>query len=643
MNMDKNHLISSANLGNLRYTQYRHSNGKTSFSKTKSTQQYTYPHVYTHSQQQTISNPNRGQATTTSTKETTENTSGSGAASRPQDFHHKLQNQVTSKLRKMYTRNPSTQGTQRKIDIIPTPKVKQELNRNHSSANNYNQSSSSYNQFSTSKKQDNPKQDTAQTISTSSNTYDKMTVNQTPTNQQTRNSLQGRPKTQSLLFSHQQSRQLLRPLHKDPTEVLFNPVGYYNRLLQENIDQKKKEQILDMRSSNIPPASTANGVRPQSSNVYSNKLKYKSSITMNGNLNLNKVNSLNGFDRPITSHTNNIPMNNYTYGLSRPSYGESTLNRPDNKTSSKNILYQRQDYQQQDQLNQNQFQHEKQNNFQIPRFIQHSRTSSHKLNQKSSSQIFSDLNEDMITNQKDQSKLEYPDNTNNCYNYQPRMSLNKQSTNDLNLHLDERPSTSQITANTRRGYNYFYNAKQQRHYTNNVEKIDRFMKDLDQKQKDREATDGPFSDTIKDFAFIKEFQEFQRSKLQWQFYDRQWGLYLQRSDIQNVNIELPLPPCKFGLFFFIKDKIYQEYIQKQENQQQNNNKEKSVPFLNQINNKKLMKKVKQEIMRRYHPDKHNQVINNDNQQSIESSNKLVEEINEICRIANIIYEATLKL
>ena len=46
-----------------------------------------------------------------------------------------------------------------------------------------------------------------------------------------------------------------------------------------------------------------------------------------------------------------------------------------------------------------------------------------------------------------------------------------------------------------------------------------------------------------------------------------------------------------------------------------------------------MKKVKREIMRRYHPDKHN--VNNNNDQD----SQIIEEINEICRIANIIFES----
>jgi len=46
-------------------------------------------------------------------------------------------------------------------------------------------------------------------------------------------------------------------------------------------------------------------------------------------------------------------------------------------------------------------------------------------------------------------------------------------------------------------------------------------------------------------------------------------------------------------------------------------------------------------MRRYHPDKHNKEINDD--ELLQTVNKLSEEINEICRIANVIYEATLKL
>jgi DnaJ-class molecular chaperone len=43
-----------------------------------------------------------------------------------------------------------------------------------------------------------------------------------------------------------------------------------------------------------------------------------------------------------------------------------------------------------------------------------------------------------------------------------------------------------------------------------------------------------------------------------------------------------------------------------------------------------VKKAQQEIMRRYHPDKHSQHSNNE---------AFMNEINEICRITNKIFEA----
>eukprot|EP00347_Sterkiella_histriomuscorum_P017545 403348930 len=227
-----------------------------------------------------------------------------------------------------------------------------------------------------------------------------------------------------------------------------------------------------------------------------------------------------------------------------------------------------------------------------------------------------------------------------------------QSQNNL-INFSERPTTgSNVQSHGKRGYNYFYGAKQVRNYTTGVEKIDQFMKDLDQQKREKDQM-APFTDNLKDFPFQKEFQEYLKSKLPWQFYERQWDIYLQRATQANLQIELPLPPCKYGLFFYLKDKIYNENQDKIKDKmsasarkQDNKEKDQQVIFENTFANKKLMKKVKQEIMRRYHPDKHQQYQD----QSIEhqsstglSSLQITEEINEICRINNFIYEATLKL
>lgn len=50
-------------------------------------------------------------------------------------------------------------------------------------------------------------------------------------------------------------------------------------------------------------------------------------------------------------------------------------------------------------------------------------------------------------------------------------------------------------------------------------------------------------------------------------------------------------------------------------------------------NPKLLKKTKQEIMRRYHPDKHSQTPHME-----ELTDEFIGEINEICRVANKIHE-----
>ncbi len=79
------------------------------------------------------------------------------------------------------------------------------------------------------------------------------------------------------------------------------------------------------------------------------------------------------------------------------------------------------------------------------------------------------------------------------------------------------------------------------------------MKEMDQKQKDQEAANS-INDKLKDFGFAKEFQEYTKSKLMWQFYERQWSLYInQEENNANVAIEVPLPPCNYGLFFYLME------------------------------------------------------------------------------------------
>jgi hypothetical protein len=97
-----------------------------------------------------------------------------------------------------------------------------------------------------------------------------------------------------------------------------------------------------------------------------------------------------------------------------------------------------------------------------------------------------------------------------------------------------------------------------------------------------------------------------------------------------MQVEPPLPPCHYGLFFHIYDKLSHfnpDSRLKPPSQQ---------VIIHGLFNPKLLKKAKQEVMRRYHPDKHSQ-------QHLEAlSEQFVDDINEICCVANKVYEGLLK-
>jgi hypothetical protein len=61
-----------------------------------------------------------------------------------------------------------------------------------------------------------------------------------------------------------------------------------------------------------------------------------------------------------------------------------------------------------------------------------------------------------------------------------------------------------------------------------------------------------------------------------------------------------------------------------------NDRTKAPLAQNEFFNPKLVKKTQQEIMRRYHPDKHASQCNNEG---------FMNDINEICRVTNKIFEA----
>ena len=76
--------------------------------------------------------------------------------------------------------------------------------------------------------------------------------------------------------------------YNDPTEVLFNPVGYFQKVLEKQASVFSDDYADSQYGSNL---------RPQSSNVYQQKALFKAQ----GNGLLQKAASQNRFDgRPIT-------------------------------------------------------------------------------------------------------------------------------------------------------------------------------------------------------------------------------------------------------------------------------------------------------------------------------------------------------